>query len=60
LPANNDDAEDNEAEYYLLMFIYVVCDAKVRTLFYIASDLSETLRMINEISPTIYQQIETP
>ena len=41
-----------------LMFIYVVCDAKVRTLFYIASDLSETLRMINEISPTIYQQIE--
>ena len=33
---------------------YIVHDAKVRRMFYIASDLLKTLRMINKISQTIF------
>ena len=32
------------------MFILLVCDAKVRTIFYIASDLSKSLRLFNDKS----------
>ena len=32
---------------------YIVCDAKVRRIFYIASDLSKTLREFNNMSPAI-------
>ena len=34
--------------------ISVVCDAKVRIIVYIASDLLKTLRMINKVSRTIF------
>ena len=35
------------------MFISIVCDAKVRILFYIASDLPNTLSMFNNKSCAI-------
>ena len=30
-----------------MVLIYIVCDAKIRIIFYIASDLSETLSLFN-------------
>lgn len=36
------------------MIIFIVCDTKIKTIFYIANDLSKTLRLINKISQAIY------